>query len=158
MANRDVQVKIILNEFKHLFADADEWKINNLKTGGNILYVPYRINLDENDGLLLKNNAGFISIQETFDQDKVLSYVYRFSSKEYQCLTCKYDITSDVIPLGFHYDSCENDLPHEPHVSVIYPSIRYISKKIELREFLSFIQNNFFVNRSNPGSCIWDNR
>jgi len=157
MSSRISQVKVILgSKFKHLFKNPEKIEV---KKSNESIFVP-------DEGLTrtvpLKDGVGAISICEKIKNDNVVFYIYRFESHQYNCLTGKINSeeTSECENFYFHYDKCENDEPHPPHLTVIYPDIRYISKHISLEDFLLQIQNTFFIPDSlgrmmAKKDCLW---
>ena len=162
MANRISQIKNTIKDFKDIFEEDVLQNLDNLiKTDSPEIYLP-DINLDSlEQGLALKENVGFISIQETY-KEEVVAYVYRFFTLEYQCLFCKNNTSDHVDNFSFHYDKTENNIPHPPHLSTMFRSLRYYSRDIELREFLEFIEDTFFIrdqgNLVRKNGHLWDSR
>lgn len=144
MANREAEIETELKNFSHIF-ERDALKIYRKKRIGNNLYWPY-IAMDQVGGLPLKDGVGFISIQEKINNNQRISYTYKFSSLEYKILTSRNNVIecSPISPLIFHYDKEENDKPDKPHLSVVYPSIRYLTGDISLKDFLLSLEKYFF--------------
>jgi hypothetical protein len=143
MANRETQIKILYNKYSHLFG----CPINSIaiKKEKNLIHSPFS-GRSYMDGIPLKDGVGFITISELYESDEVKSYTYRFFSKEYKCITiCTSDNSRDKQAFEFHYDKVKDDIPHKPHLSIIYTDIRYLTEKITLEQFLMFIQETFFV-------------
>ena len=154
MSNVDAKIKIIFREFRDIF---DNWHNNypSIKKSvgqdnGQIMYIPNNVEVFSNslDGLKLKDGIGFITIQQIVNKaGETVAYNYRFVSSEYEYLVCKKNVGNCDIQgnFHFHFDKCENNIPHKPHVSVMSPSFRYISSDIDLRKFLEFIRDNFYL-------------
>lgn len=155
MASVDAKIKLTFREFKDIF---ENWHINyppsKKSSDGRILYIPdekvdvYSKSLN---GLKLKDGVGVITVQQTLDKEgKPIAYTYRFISSEYEYIVCKNNVVGcdNLGNFYFHFDRCENDKPHKPHVSVMSPAFRYISSCIELKEFLEFIRDNFYSPQS----------
>lgn len=164
MPNRKAQITEIFREFSDMFDNGTP--SIKLSPDEQDVYVPHPISPDAHDyGTRLKEDAGYIALQEKINKsgDRI-SYVYRYFSPEYECLTYKGGSGGgdhcDVF--NFHYDGYEDNIPHEPHINVLFPSIRYMSKKITLKDFLIFIREHFFENREGllhkKVFNIWDNR
>ncbi|XOB46321.1 MAG: hypothetical protein ACKKMV_02630 [Candidatus Nealsonbacteria bacterium] len=160
MAKRAVKIKIIIEGFKNLFDFQGQPLPLKFKKG--LIYVPDRTSLrDRRAGLKLKDNVGFITIKEIVKGNRCVGYVYRFCSSEYECLTYREsdNIDDRCRDFSFHYQKCEDNTPHDPHVSVLYPSIRYHSREIGLKEFLFFIKETFFTPEgTRKKDPIWCNR
>lgn len=163
MLKRKQQIECLIKDYKHIF---DGKLVSNFshhfRYFNNVIYVPY-VPLGDINGLLLKDGVGYVTIQETFKDNTVVSYIYRFLSNEYKCSTCRGRYTENHCEyLSFHYQMDEENKPHEPHVSVIYPSLRHISRKIDLKTFFQLIEENFYYNRSDSyqkkENHIWANR
>ena len=164
MPNREAQVrKILTKDFSDLF-DQTILATLPIKTNGRQqLWVPRPLSIKEL-GVPLRDGVGHIRIEETFDRSgRVTSYIYKFSSNEYLFTTTRVEpLENNCEPFDFHYDKEEGDKPHEPHLNVVHPSLRYISRHIELEEFLGFIRNHFF--ESSQGKLVrktghlWANR
>lgn len=165
MSNVDAKLKIAFREFKDIF---ENWHHNyppSKKSGdGRVLYIPdekVEVHSNSPGGLELKDGVGFITIQQTIDgEGKPVAYAYRFVSSEYEYLVCKRNVVNcdNQGNFYFHFDSCENDKPHKPHVSVMSPSFRYISSYIELKEFFEFIRDNFYSPQSTKKDNLLVNR
>ena len=109
--------------------------------------------------------VGFITLEETVHQETgILSYTYRFISDDYLYTTSRVSNNeSDKHKVfSFHYDFYENNTPHEPHVTVCHPTMRYISRQITLEQFLSFVKDSFFYYEADKlrakKDSIWFNR
>lgn len=173
MPNRKVQIREIFREYKYLF---DEKKVNverdgiialgpKSDDGFQQIWVPKYLSCDtKQNGLPLKEKVGFILIQETIKNGKVVAYCYSFESDQYLCTTsCTITGQEDKGKAFWcHYDRERDDVPHCPHVTVLYPSIRYISRPVGLKEFLSFIEKTFFKESAGvwrkKGGPIWVSR
>lgn len=150
--------------FKDEFKDLLSTKVHidsEVKTMGKVIYCPETSFKITNPGLLLKDEIGYISITETLNENnEVQEYTYRFISSIFEC-TSKSIITNqnNKRNYSFHYDACNNDIPHRPHINVIYPDIRFHSERITLKDFLFFITTNFYNTKKT--SCkvgnIWEN-
>ncbi|HCY17744.1 TPA: hypothetical protein DHT42_00885 [Candidatus Nomurabacteria bacterium] len=156
MSNVDAKIKITFREFKDIFENWDKNYPPSKKSGdGRVVYIPdENVEIHNNllNGLKLKNEVGFITIQQTIDKNgEPVSYIYRFVSSEYEYLICKRNVNNcdNQGNFYFHFDKCEDDRPHKPHISVMSPPFRYISNHIELKEFLEFIRDNFYSPRGN---------
>ena len=168
MPNRKVQIKEVFREFKDLFDDKTNLNDLSIKSSSNgeEIYVPYPISMNSYEGVELKESAGCIAIQEKLDKKGgIVSYRYKYFLSEYEYLICSKhkDKNNDHCGVfNFHYDKDENNNPHKPHVTVLFPSIRYISEEITLKEFLMFIKEHFFENREGllcrKNFTIWDSR
>ncbi len=163
MANREAQIKGILSDFNHLFIE----NINSIpvKRMNNKFFCPYHVNIKaEDEGIILKDKVGYITIAELFEDNQVKSYTYRFISGHYKLITICTDDNKESDPdkFRFYYDKLENDKPHKPHFTVIYPDIRYMTNEIKLNEFLSFIQESFYTRKDGEfirkKGKLWDNR
>ncbi|MFA6547404.1 MAG: hypothetical protein WCT11_00475 [Candidatus Magasanikbacteria bacterium] len=167
MPNLEASLKITFNAYSEIL---ENWNKSYLPMKLNeneekkVVYIP-----DENitqglSGVKLKDDVGYIAIQQEVNKSgDIVSYVYKFISAEYEYLMCrKYSKTDDMGIFNFHFDKCENDFPHKPHITVINRSIRYISKEIKLGEFLEFIRDHFYVLKGGEfvkkAGNIWDNR
>ena len=165
MSNVDAKIKIAFREFKDIF---ENWHQNyppSKKSGdGRILYIPnekVEVHSNSLDGLKLKDGVGFITIQQTLDREgRPIAYTYRFVSSEYEYLVCNRSVVNcdNQGNFYFHFDRCENDRPHKPHVSVMSPPFRYISSCIELKEFLEFVRNNFYSSQNTKKENLLTNR
>lgn len=125
----------------------------------SVIYVPRPrdFNIDNpSAGVPLKEGVGFLSLKEEVDNEgNVLGYLYRFTSDEYTYIADKknHGVDDWIGFFNFHY---QNDRQHdEPHVSFLHSGIRYISRKIDLNEFLDFIERTFFVSGSRKNSLPW---
>jgi hypothetical protein len=156
MSNVDAKIKMTFREFKDIF---EGWHQNyppsKKSSDGKILYIPddnVEIYNNSLNGLKLKDEVGFITLQQTVNKNgEPIAYTYRFISSEYEYLVCKKNI-ADCDNQGnfyFHFDKCEDDKPHKPHISVMSPSFRYMSNHIELEEFLEFVRDNFYSPQGN---------
>lgn len=156
MSNVDAKIKIAFREFKDIFEDWHQNYPPSKKGGdGRIVYIPddnVAIHNNSFSGLKLKGEVGFITIQQTVNKDgEAIAYIYRFVSSEYEYLICKRNVSDcdSQANFYFHFDKCEDDKPHKPHISVMSPPLRYISSRIELKEFLGFIRENFYSPQGN---------
>lgn len=120
-------------------------------------------------GIPLAGGVGSIAVEETIDKGgQVVEYVYKFISGEYKCVTShevegQHGSPTHFGEFAFHYDKCEDNKPHPPHISLdSYPSIRYFSREIRFDEFLDFVRETFFVEKggvwSKKNDPIWFNR
>ncbi len=157
---RVTEIKIALNEYKDIFQDPER-AINSMKKVGNIIYFPHEISHQRAEGMLLKDKVGYLSFFEIYNlkEKKVEGYTYIFSSDEYDYLLehkPSNKMSDDCLYFNFHY---QNDEQHEPHVSSIHSGVRYISRSIDLKEFLSFVKLTFFKNNGDrTNSMLWDSR
>jgi len=164
MSNRVSQIKNIINNYNDIFDSSVVTNLNNLiKIDGEEIYFPYIPQYSPELGLKLKDDVGVITIQETYKNNSVVSYIYRFTSLKYEYIFYRCKSNDNCLGLySFHYDLEENDDHHPPHVTSMLPSIRHYSKKIDLEDFLNFIQSNFYCNLQGITTCkmgnIWDNR
>lgn len=159
MANRITEIKLILEEYKYLFVGS--FKGISIKQSSNKIFLPSESL--QSPGILLNNNIGQVYISETIEKNKVIEYTYSFHSEEYECLTYrKGKNQTDCTNFYFHYDKCKNNKPHFPHLSVIYPAIRYRSPDIKLEDFFLFLENTFFKKKKDLCEAtdinIWCNR
>src|SRR3989344_204902 len=173
LTGRAADISQILSDYDFLFTedrrtvkskiDANESNVGNpgkKKVKRLEIVVPRFVSIrTPTDGLELKNGFGYISIQERWIDGELIEYVYRFNSSHYTCLT-EFKVTGDINeePLNLHYDLSP---AHEgPHLSVLYPSIRYKTPKIDVRGFLEFIIKHFDprIPSTAAASVIWENR
>lgn len=128
----------------------------------SLIYVPRDVNLNNpSEGVPLKEGVGFLSLREEVDNNgNVLGYLYRFTSDEYIYIAEKKNYgVDDWMKEGFFNFHYQKDQQHDgPHVSFLHSSIRYISREIDLNEFLDFIERTFFVNGSRNNSLPWHSR
>jgi hypothetical protein len=169
MGTREAQLRSkITSDFGDLFEEKSKGlfpKIFSGKSGEkNILFPESDINATKY--ITLVEGVGGITIEETVDsENNVLRYTYRFLSGDYMYSTTRisnYETKENEI-FSFHYDFYKNNHPHEPHLSVCYPTIRYISKKITIDEFLLFIRDTFFDYGADgklkaKKDSVWSNR
>jgi hypothetical protein len=164
-----------LSQIKHILTSrySDLFESNTLSTlkikqdtTGEQIWAPEPLPIDDvSGGIPLRDGVGFIRIQERFKNGGVVSYIYKFTSNEYIFTTERTgasQLRDECRIFDFHYDKEENDMPHGPHVNVVFPSLRHMSTQIKLEDFLSFVRDHFFevssgklVKRNNP---IWVNR
>lgn len=159
MSNVDATIKITFRKFREIFENWDNdyppIKKSAGQDNGQVVYIPddgVEIYNNSLCGLKLKDGVGFITIRQTVDKSgEPIAYVYRFVSSEYEYLICKRNVANcdNQGNFYFHFDKCEDDKPHKPHISVMRPPFRYISSRIELKEFLEFIRDNFYSPRGN---------
>jgi hypothetical protein len=168
MSSRIGEIGAIVNGYSHIFKEPNIMKSTYSKSSGkkeDMIFIPYIPRSQKIGGIELKDEVGYISIFERVKKGKPIEYVYKFITEEYESLTCrniKGNNNDYVCNYHFHYDKCENDKPHEPHISVIHPNIRFISKEIGLKDFLYFIQETFFKREKTKyvrrEENIWCNR
>lgn len=126
------------------------------RSGYIFLYYPYRVSPGVIDGIKLKDNKGFIAIQETYkilnknkDLEKV-SYVYRYITNEIVYL-CEHSASkiSEIIPYSFHYDMDMANLdPKHPsrHLQVIHTQPRFETEDVNIIFFLNCVTDLCFKN------------
>lgn len=153
MPNRESQIRSILSKYKYLFEEEVGSRGIALgpksSDGYQQIWVPKYLPRDaKQNSLRLKDEVGFISIQETVKsgEGEPVAYCYSFESNQYLCTTsCTITGQEDKEKtFWFHYDKEKDNIPHYPHVSILYRPIRYFSKPLKLDEFLSFIRDTFF--------------
>ncbi len=164
MARRKTKIKILIQEYKDIFEPTVNERIDDLiKEDLPAIYLPYTPMNSVKEGLPLRDGVGFITIEEIFKNECVVEYIYRFTSTEYNYLFSRKAFESmSNGDYSFHYDKVENDIPHPPHITSIFPSIRWISKAISLEDFLSFIRTTFFKIENGKyirkTGNLWDSR
>jgi len=171
MANVEANIKKVFKDFKDIFENWDGNYPPMKKLVGKdsriMVYIPKKTSISDSsglDGINLKNGVGVIAIRQELDKSgTTISYTYKFISSEYEHLICKKKCQDNtVVDFYFHFDKCEEDKPHEPHITVINPSIRYISRDIKLDEFLEFIRCHFYSQSGGDlvkrDGNIWDSR
>lgn len=174
MSNREALIIQTFKDYKEIFDEGQDYLLASpfkkaIQAGNKqiIYYIPYEVPIDEMGykGFKLKCDVGYVAMQETIEKpsNRVLSYNYRFVSSEYDYLfACKKGNDDRDGLFNFHFDKCDSDVPHQPHVTVINPCIRYMSKSIELKEFLKFIRDIFYY--QGPGGLtrkkghIWNSQ
>ena len=127
----------------------------------NVVFIPRPIDFDNpREGLPLRDGVGYLSIKEELDNEgKVMGYLYRFTSDDFEYIAAKKSSGADNDWLGFFNFHYQKDRQHdEPHVSFLHSSMRYISREIDLNEFLNFIERTFFTNGSRNNSSPWHSR
>ena len=162
MSSIEAKLRITFKEFRDIFENWDT-QYPPIKKANSLLYIPklFPVHNNPSDGLRLKDGVGFVAIQQEINKKgEPISYNYCFTSSIYQYLLTNNEsgITTDVDNFYFRFDKCKNNEPHNPHISVMSPScIRYISKDIELRDFLLFIKEHFY-DGSTKKTNLFDNR
>lgn len=157
MSSRVSQLtKILSKDFGELFDEKTKAliipKSIGSPSGEKNIYLP-QSDIKGKNSLPLVDGVGSITIEETVDKDSIVTgYTYRFFSKEYIYSTYRLSNTNSLVLekkeeeyFSFHYDRFVDDTPHSPHVTVGYPTIRYISKEIKIDDFLAFIKETFFT-------------
>ena len=127
MARRRTQIKILINEYRDIFEPYVNEQIDGLiKEDLPAIYLPYTPMNSVKEGLPLRDGVGFITIEEIFKNDCVVEYIYRFTSTEYNYLFARnaFEAMNNGF-YSFHYDKVENNIPHYPHITSIFPSIRW---------------------------------
>lgn len=170
MPNRESQIRIILSRYKYLFEEEVGNRIAlgpKSSDGYQSIWIPkYLPRGAKQNGLRLKDGVGFISILETVKsgEGEPVAYCYSFESDQYLCTTsCTITGQEDKEKtFWFHYDKEKDNIPHYPHVSILYRPIRYFSKPLKLDEFLFFIGDTFLEESagvwSRKQAPIWASR
>ncbi len=130
------------------------------------LYFPKYIPLNQVDGLKLKDDKGFITIQETFKflnrHDLVrVGYTYRYITNEvtYTCEHALSGSTQNNMPYNFHYDMdleyrnpMNDNVGHPPnHLQVLHNHPRFESPNMTTASFLATVlQLCFKGNKLDP--------
>lgn len=159
MSSRVGQINSLLNNYGHLFKHSNFRDI--IHANNNVIYAPYVPRDQPEMGIELKYGVGFVSIFEKIKESKPIDYTYKFFTREYECVTYRKTPEGDknTCSYCFHYDKCENDIPHEPHVTVMYSDIRFHSRELSLENFLCFIQETFFKrDGTRKEGSIWHSR
>lgn len=172
MASRESQLKHkITSDFGELFEENTKLTLfpKIFKNGRETTIQIPESDIYANKFIPLIENVGAITLEETVDQKgTILNYSYRFISNEYIFTTSRILSTEKKVLdngseiFSFHYDFFIDNKPHEPHVTVCHPTIRYISKQISIDEFFSFIKETFFCYEAGKlrarKDSIWLNR
>ena len=160
---RKTQIKNVFKNYQEIFDQSVS--INPIDSHGekdSVIYVPKLVNHDNpSEGVPLKDRVGFLSLREEVDSNgNVLGYLYRFTSDEYIYIAEKKNHRADDwMKEGFFNFHYQKDRQHDmPHVSFLHSSIKYISREIDLNDFLDFIKRTFFVNGSRNNSLPWHSR
>ncbi len=157
---RQAFIESILRQNKDLFEYVVKPKIfQNPKGGGRVFFPHDKVSMKKVEGSPLKNNAGFIAIQEDVEEgfDSPTTYRYKFSTDRFEYKAEKKgEGESPKIFFNFHY---EKEYEEEPHVSFLHHSIKFFSRRIDLEDFLRFIRRTIFDDDGKVrSSCPWDNR
>jgi hypothetical protein len=121
-------------------------------------YYPKKISIDEIDGFPLKDNKGFVSIEETYKSINrsvftKVSHVYRFVTSEhvYNYVHTPTGKTKFAINYNFHFDSDLEypiDTSSHPlnHFQVLQSHPRFKTEEVAIEDFLMEVRNACFRN------------